>query len=136
MKTKKKILVIDDSETNNILIKSLFEETEKYVVFIENNSIKALDKTIKHNPDVILLDLMMPFKDGITVFNELKNHPLTENIPVIIVSARYQKKEVELIMKMGAVDYVMKPIGIHNILERVEKVLWQKDNSHSKINTR
>ena len=131
MNPKKKILVIDDSETNNLLIKSLFEDTEQYEVYIENNSTIALDKTLIYNPDVILLDLMMPFKDGIVVFKELKNHPSTKKIPVIVVSARYEKKEVELLMKMGAVDYILKPIGINNVFERVEKVLCKREKVHS-----
>ena len=120
MKTEKKILVIDDSETNNILIKSLFEHLEGYEVIALNNSKEVLHIIEKFLPDLILLDLMMPQKDGFTILKELKSIPVCKDIPVIIVSAKQEARDIELAMKLGASDYIRKPLGNNNLVKKVE----------------
>jgi twitching motility two-component system response regulator PilH len=120
---KKKILIIDDSETNNILIRSLFEEKLGYEVVALNSSLKVLEKVKKYMPDIILLDLMMPYKDGFEVLSELKSNAYTKNIPVVIVSAKQEEEDIAKARNYGAVDYIRKPIGNNSLVEKVEKYL-------------
>jgi CheY-like chemotaxis protein len=84
----KRILVIDDSEANLLLINSIFEDDPEIEVALENNSTRALKTVRKQNPDLILLDLMMPNIDGFQILGEMRKDSFLGKIPVMIVSAR------------------------------------------------
>lgn len=116
-------MVIDDSETNNLLIKSIFEEKGGYRIFTERSGVKALDYVERYQPDLILLDIIMPRKDGITVLKELKSNPGTKDIPVVVVSARIDQALIEKLMDLGASDYIRKPIGLNHLYDRIENFL-------------
>lgn len=120
MKTLKKILVIDDSETNNILIKSLFEYKEGYEVVTLDNSKDVLHIVEKFLPDLILLDIMMPKKDGYDVLKELKSNIKFKHISVIVVSAKQESKDIEMAMNLGAIDFIKKPLGNNDFVKKIE----------------
>ncbi len=84
----KRILVIDDSEANLLLINSIFEDDPEIEVAVESNSSRAINTARKKNPDLILLDLMMPNIDGFQILGEMKKDSNLGKIPVMIVSAR------------------------------------------------
>jgi CheY-like chemotaxis protein len=113
-----KILVIDDSEVNNLLIHSLFEDNSIEIIS-ETNSKKSLERALSEQPDLILLDLMMPGMDGFSVLKGLKENEKTQTIPVLVVSAKQENYDINQALDMGAEDYIKKPIGINMLYEKV-----------------
>ncbi|MDF1549991.1 MAG: response regulator [Bacteroidales bacterium] len=119
---KKKILVIDDSESNLLLINSIFEEDNEIEVIVESNSSKALADIKKTVPDLILLDLMMPHIDGFQLLDKIKGDVEISSIPIIIVSARLDSEAKKITSKYGVVDYIEKPISLDLIEEKIYKI--------------
>lgn len=114
------VCIVDDSSTNNLLCKILFEENGYKVTIIEEGA-KAFPTIKSEKPDIVLLDLMMPDVDGIMVIRDLKADSATKNIPVMIVSAAESGPFMSEIMSYKPIDYVRKPIGLNDLLERVDK---------------
>lgn len=119
-----KLLVIDDSETNTMLIKAVFEdESNEIEVLIENQSKNAINMVKTSMPDLILLDLMMPGINGEDILKELKQDPQTTVIPVIVVSAKQDQTDIDNVINLGALEYIIKPISIDNLYNRVTNIL-------------
>lgn len=118
-----KILVVEDSRTSSMLIQSIFEESNKYKVDVAVNGSQAMHKIKNEKPDLILLDIMLPDIDGFTILKRLKLHQPTAAIPVIIVSAKDKAKDIAMGKELGAVDYVLKPIGTNKLYERVDEII-------------
>jgi putative two-component system response regulator len=121
------ILVVDDSSTNNFLCKSVLEEVGNFNIKLAFDGAEALRIVEKQAPDLIVLDIMMPEKDGYAVLEELKANPTTESIPVIVVSALNDIESKNKAMDLGALGYVEKPISVPLLLEEVEKALAPKE---------
>lgn len=100
------LLVEDDSFLANIY-KTKFE-MEKFKVLLAENGEVGLDMAQKKNPDIILLDILMPKLDGFAVLEELKKNEATKKIPVILLTNLGQKDDVEKGLDMGAADYLIK----------------------------
>ena len=122
MKKKAHIIIVDDSSTNNLLCKILFDEKGYKTTVIDNGNL-AISIIEKANPEMVLLDLMMPKTDGLAVLRELKSDEKTKDIPVIIVSAVDTQSYINEVMKLNPLDYVKKPIGLNDLYERVERHL-------------
>jgi len=120
---KKVILIIDDSETSVLLVKSMFELSGDFQVESLNTAVNAEKKILSLKPDLILLDIMMPELDGISFLKTIKNRAEIKEIPVIIVSAVENSNEVQAAMEYGAQDYVLKPIGLNKLFSRVSNYL-------------
>ncbi len=135
-----KILVVDDNAAN-IDVMLTFLEAEGYDLSIANSGEMAL-KIARHNqPDLILLDVMMPGMDGFETCRELKSDETTSEIPIIFVTA---KKEVEDIVKgfrSGGIDYISKPFRQEEVLSRVgthlhlRRLLIAKERLIDRLNT-
>ena len=97
-----KILVIDDSETNLYLIKSIFRDQKNISVFSESESSHALKVVKQIRPDIILLDLMMPEIDGFELLKQLKSNINFRNIPVVIISAYDDDVLINRATELGA----------------------------------
>jgi CheY-like chemotaxis protein len=117
----KRILVIDDSEANLLLINSIFEDDPEIEVALENNSTRALKTVRKQNPDLILLDLMMPNIDGFQILGEMRKDSFLGKIPVMIVSARLDSEAKKEAKKYKVSDYIEKPLD----LDLIEKKIYQ-----------
>ena len=116
------LLVEDDSFLANIY-KTKFEMEKFKVIAAENGEI-GLETARKKNPDIILLDILMPKMDGFAVLEELKKDETTKSIPVILLTNLGQKDDVERGLEMGAVDYFIKAhTKPSEIVEKVKSVL-------------
>ncbi len=124
-KEEKKILVIDDSATNITLLKGILEE-EGFNVVTSNNPQKAMQVTQHQQPSLILLDLIMPHISGFRIIENLKNNSRTKNIPVIIISAHNNEDTVVKAIKLGAKDFLKKPIDIKELLSSVSNILFNQ----------
>lgn len=130
---KVKIMLVDDSSTNNLLYESIFE-SEGYEVVVCDSGRNALKKiSAKERPDIILLDLMMPGIDGFDVLIKLKENPETQNIPVIILTAKVDTESESKAFELGAIDYIIKPIGIYEITEEIRAILSGEFEKKPKI---
>lgn len=122
MKNKIHIIIVDDSSTNNLLCKILFDQKGYKTTIIDNGKL-AIDTIKTAKPDMVLLDLMMPETDGLAVLRKLKSEPATKDVPIIIVSAADTKAYINEVMKLKPLDYVKKPIGLNDLLGKVEEHL-------------
>ncbi|MBF0135050.1 MAG: SpoIIE family protein phosphatase [Magnetococcus sp. DMHC-1] len=116
---KPRILVVDDVVDNLRILTILLQND--YIVMAAKNGKKALDLAHAHpQPDLILLDVMMPGMDGFEVCRRLKEDPLTREIPVIFVTALDEEKDETYGFKVGGVDYISKPYRPPIIRARVQ----------------
>ncbi len=129
MKSKKDfcILVVDDSTTNVVLLEAIFYE-RGYKIETAYNAKEASAIIDKKTPDLILLDLLMPQVNGFDFLKKLRKERNTKETPVIVVSAATDEENVDKIMRMGAVDFIKKPIDLEYLVDKVESVLLEKYN--------
>lgn len=116
-----KVLVIDDVEMNAALIASVVATLCD--VQTATDSQQGLDMALQYQPDLILLDVMMPNMDGYEVFRRLKNTPRTAHIPVIFLTGTSDTHAEELGLNMGAADFIAKPFRTAVLLARVRNHL-------------
>ena len=133
-----KILLVDDVPLNiEILFQTL--KSKNYQISIANSGIEALKLVPKLQPDLILLDIMMPGIDGIETCRRLKADESTRDIPVIFITAKMEVDSVVKGFNVGGVDYITKPFRLEEVLARVEthlklaKTLRDKDNLISEL---
>jgi putative two-component system response regulator len=122
---KPTILVVDDAPDNLALMSALLKDTYKVKVAI--NGEKALQiASAAAQPNLILLDIVMPGMDGYEVCKRLKAAPNTQNIPVIFLTANIDAHDEERGLQLGAVDYITKPVVSSIVLARVDTHLKLK----------
>lgn len=95
-----------------------------YDVILESDGAKATEQFVKEKPDVCVLDVMLPNKDGFMIADEIRERD--SEVPIIFLSARSQTSDVVNGFKMGANDYVRKPFSIEELMVRIENVLKNK----------
>lgn len=118
----KKILIIDDSKTSLLLFESVFSGTG-IDVFSEIDSNVAIQKIKSIQPDLIVLDLMMPDIDGFHLLEIIKKDQDICNIPVIILSAIHESNSIKKALQSGADKYIKKPMNVNEVLTAVNDLL-------------
>lgn len=108
--SKYKIMVVDDIPINTRLLEKILEKAN-FQLSIFNNSQLALDSLAEINPDIILLDVMMPGVDGITFLKQVRADNYFDHIRIIMVSAVSEAEEILRTGSLGANDYITKPIN-------------------------
>jgi len=117
-----RILVVDDDRVIQQLVEVNLE-LEGYEVVKAGDGEEALTAIESFNPDLIVLDVMMPRMDGREVCRRIKGNPETQHIPVIFLSARAQDMDVQSGLELGASAYLTKPFDPVDLIETVERVL-------------
>ena len=123
----KKILVIED----NIEVRENLEEVldlSGYEVISAVNGLQGVERALKHSPDLILCDVMMPELDGFGVLQILSKKPQTSGIPFIFLTAKTESKDFRTGMNLGADDYITKPFEHVQLLDAIEMRLQK--NAH------
>lgn len=120
--TPAKILIVDDEERNRRLLEVLLH-TDGYATLVAANGKDGLELAAREQPDLILLDLMMPGMDGFEVTYRLKNDAATRSIPVIIVSALNDLAAQQRMLASGADEFINKPIDRWELSLRMSKLL-------------
>ena len=114
-----KILVVDD-DTNICELLRLYLEKEGYETIVVNDGEAALEAAAKHNPDMLLLDIMLPKLDGWQVCREIRK---SSAVPIIMLTAKGETFDKVLGLELGADDYVTKPFDAKEVVARVKAVL-------------
>lgn len=120
---KKRIMVVDDEKDFLKMVELNLEQTGKYDVLTLSSAKDILFQVSSFRPDVILLDILMPGVGGIDACEMLNNDSIGRNIPIIIISALEKDKNQLRAYKVGVVDYIVKPVGTDNVIDKIEKVL-------------
>ena len=124
--TREKIILIED-EPDIVEVISYNLSREGFRVVAESRGDEGINEVRKQSPDLVILDLMLPGIDGLSVCQQIKSDPLTQNIPIIIVSAKGEESDVVIGLGMGADDYLAKPFSPRELVARVKAVLRRGD---------
>ncbi|WP_045214677.1 diguanylate cyclase [Desulfonatronovibrio magnus] len=119
-----KILIVDDTPTNIQVLAEILGQD--YEIFFALNGYEAIAMAEAQQPDVILLDIMMPKMDGFEACRKLKENPATKSIPVIFITALTMEEDEARGFEIGAVDYITKPIRPAVVRARVKNHLELK----------
>lgn len=117
------VLVIDDDQGIQRLVKAIFNRRTKHKVLAELSGQEGFDQAVAQLPDLIMLDLRLPDLDGLEVCRRLKAGAKTRHIPVIMVTGRGSQEDVVNAYKSGANDYIVKPFENNTLLHKVDKLL-------------
>ena len=116
------ILIIDDSPTEVHVFKNMLLNNDLEVSVAKNGE-EGIEKAIEMKPDCILMDVVMPGKNGFQATRDLSRNPATSTIPVIIITTKDQETDKIWGMRQGARDYIVKPADEQDLIERINKVL-------------
>ncbi len=123
METKRRVVYIED-EPEMIDLVRLILNRRGYEIIGANGGREGLDLVRQQTPDLVLLDLMMPDMDGWDVYQQIKADERTQNIPVIVVTAKAQSIDKVLGLHIAKVDdYISKPFSPQELVDSIEKVM-------------
>jgi len=120
---EKKILIIDDEEDFCYFVKKNLEAISDYEIIIATKGKKGMQIARKEKPDLILLDIMMPGIDGFEVLKRLKRNEKTENIPIIMLTAKDEDESKIKAIGLYCEDYIVKPVEKMVLKTKIHKVL-------------
>ena len=120
--TQQSILVVEDESDIQELIRYNLEK-EGYRVTCAGTGEEALEQIARKQPDLILLDLMLPGRDGLSVCKELKRDDQTSEIPILMLTAKSEEADIVTGLELGADDYVTKPFSPRVLLARVRTIV-------------
>ena len=114
-----KILIVDDEEKILEIIDA-YLVANHYSVYKAISGAMALEKFEKNNPDLVVLDLMLPDTDGLTVCRKIRE---VSNVPIIMLTAKSDEDDILTVLKLGADDYMIKPFSPKELVARIQTVL-------------
>ncbi len=120
-----RILIVDDSEVQLFALRKILAAAEHEVIAADNGA-EGVELAISQQPDVILMDVVMPGMSGFQATRKLARHGNTANIPVIFVTTKDQETDRIWGMRQGAVDYITKPAEPKHLLATIERILEQQ----------
>lgn len=123
---KKKILIVEDEESLSKALQTKFSE-EGFECLVARNGNEGMEKITAEKPDLIILDIMMPFKDGITFLDECSENGTCKDIPVIILTNLSDTDKIAQAVEKGAREYLVKADwSISDIAEKAQEMLKKK----------
>ena len=122
---KKKILIADDDTHVHKLLTATIN-SDKFEVIHSYNGQKTMELIAREHPDLIVLDIVMPIKDGRDICKDLKKNPETKDILVLMLSSKDEQFDRTLGLKLGADDYATKPFSPTIIADMIERMILRK----------
>jgi len=119
MEDKQKILVADDELYIRLLVKDILEP--EFTVLEASNGEEAVNITYTEQPDLVLMDILMPKLDGYTACYAIKNNELTKDIPVVMLTGVGHELNRQLSKEMGATAYITKPFNPEDLLDKIRQ---------------
>ena len=126
VKSKVTILLIEDDVELNHFIKSALHDTYKVICAFDGEEGLSLAKN--HTPSLIISDIMMPKRDGISLCHAIREDNIISHIPIILLTAKSEEESKVMGYKHGADDYITKPFGLEVLISRVKNLLDQRKN--------
>ncbi len=120
-----RVLLVDDEDSLRRVMKDLLVR-DGYEVLEARTGVEALDQVDQHAPDIVVLDLNLPGKDGYAVLSELRARPATERLPVIVLTAKGDEDNEVRVFEMGADDFLTKPFRAKALSKRLEVMLTRR----------
>ncbi len=130
--TKIKVLYVEDELFLGKIVKESLE-SRNHEVIMESDGAKATELFKKTKPDICVLDVMLPNKDGFTIADEIRE--LDEDVPIIFLTAKTQTEDVLRGFSLGGNDYVRKPFSMEELIVRIQNLLRSKKEETGKINS-
>ncbi len=130
--SKTKVFYVEDEVFLARIVKESLE-SRGFDVIMESDGAKAMDLFRKSQPDICILDLMLPNKDGFAIADEIRE--INEDIPIIFLTAKTQTEDVVKGFTLGGNDYVRKPFSMEELIVRIQHLLRLKTEEPKKINT-
>ena len=121
----KSILIIEDDPSFSRAINHIVEK-EGYNVDTASNGMTGLRMVKENPPDLLILDVMLPGLDGFEICSQLRGEPTTASLPIIMLSAKGQETDKETGLKVGANEYLTKPVNRELLLETINKLLSEQ----------
>ena len=122
----RRILIIDDEEDIREVAGLSLETVAGWEVVLADSGAQGLARAAEHQPDAILLDVMMPGMDGPTTFRELRKNPITSHIPVILLTAKVQSTDQKRFADLGVEAVLFKPFDPLTLSDQISDVLgWE-----------
>ena len=121
----KQILVVEDEPDLQTVIKLVLEQMGGFIVETCNSGEEAIKKAPAFNPDLILLDMLMPGMDGLTTYQALRCIPLTASIPIIFLTAMIQPEEIKRYKELGAIEVIYKPFNPLTLCSTISQI-WSQ----------
>ena len=118
----KKILIVDDSKVAAMTQQLILRCLRGCEVITAEDGIKGVEKAVAEQPDLILMDVVMPRMNGFEACRLIRGHEATESIPIIMVTTRSESTHVDEGFASGCTDYIFKPIDTAQLLEKIEKL--------------
>ena len=118
------VLLVEDNEANQLLARSVLER-EGYRVEVAGAAEEALEKVGEKLPNLILMDIQLPGRDGLSLTRELKASPLTASIPIIALTAHAMIGDREATIAAGCSGYIAKPIDTRTFAGQIREILAQ-----------
>ena len=115
---QKKILLVDDS-TTTLMMEQMVLRGQPYQIVTAKNGREAVAAAARENPDLILLDVVMPEMNGFDACRNIRLEPATRNVPIIMVTTKGEEHNVEVGFQSGCSDYITKPINGAELLTKV-----------------
>jgi len=125
MATKKRILLVDD-EADFVEVLKVRLENSNYEVIVAYDGEEGLEKAEREEPDLIILDIMLPKISGFDVCRKLKIDENFKNIPIIMLSAKFQPNDIKFGEAMGADAYITKPFEPRVLVDKMRELLAKK----------
>lgn len=120
--SRKKILLVDDSATT-LMMEQMVLRGQAYQIVTAKNGREAVAAAVSEQPDLILLDVIMPEMNGFEACRQIREHEATKYVPIIMVTTKGEEQNVETGFESGCSDYITKPINGAELLAKVRSYL-------------
>jgi DNA-binding response OmpR family regulator len=125
----KKVLIVDD-EPNIVLSVEFLMRREGHEVVTASDGQEAIDQLASTRPDLMILDVMMPRKNGFEVCAEVRADPALSRMPILMLTAKGREAEMKKGISLGADAYITKPFSTHDLVAKVHELLHREDAGH------
>lgn len=132
MTKKTRVMIVDDEADFLILVKLCLEETNKFEVLTSSNANNIVSQARAFEPDVILLDILMPGVSGLEACALLRADPRAKRVPVIMLSALDSDHAKRIAADAGSSGFLTKPIGKKDLIGEIEKAVGSREKNNRK----
>jgi len=126
---KKKILIADDDIGVHTLLRKIISSNGFDVIHAYDGQ-ETVERINNEQPDLVVLDILMPFKDGRDICRDLKKNPKTQKIKILMLSGKSEQFDRIAGLEMGADDYITKPFSPDHLVNKIKKILKKAEQTH------